>query len=179
MTCFAIVRGPADVSRATQEIGTLLSIAGSRQIGQPVQNLLGLWVHPTMVEKPPVCLVQPSVQKKEGNRQVVQTTSMLGIWTLCWLDSMQSIETGSLSQKEFFDCLLATSGEEAAEGKYIPVCSNETEFSEALNLQNSNANTVLPPLFWDTGKRRLSRIRLVVSRLSPDSDLPAAAPQEV
>lgn len=177
MTCFAIVRSPADVSRATQEIGTLLSIAGNSQTTEPARQLLGLWVHPTMVKEPPACLVKPSVQEKGGNPQVVQTTSMSGIWALCWLDDMQSAESGSLSQRELFDCLLATSGEEAAEGKYIPVYSNETEFSDALKLQNSNIHTVLPPLFWDTVKKRLSRLRLVSSRPSQTTDFANTAIQ--
>lgn len=174
MTCFAIVRGHSDVCRSIKEIGTLLSITRNRQPEQTMQHFLGLWVHPTMAKHPPACLVQPSVQEKGGKRHVVQTASVSGIWTLCWLESMHPAQSPALSQEEFFGCLLATSGEEAAEGKYIPVFSNETEFADALKLQNSNLRSVLAPLFWDTDKGRFSRLRLVSSKPSPVPDIPIA-----
>jgi hypothetical protein len=160
MICFALVRTIEDIPRASREIGILLSMHRKQRPANSAQHLLGIWVHRRMVAQPPSSLVRIVASEAVCRYQVVQTTSLSGIWTLCWLEPAPPA-SALPSQQELLDCLRATAGEDAGNGSYIPIFTTDSKLAEALKLRDSCPESVQPPLFWDSEKGRFSRVRLV------------------
>lgn len=167
MICFALVRTIEDIPRASREIGILLSMHRKQRPANSAQHLLGIWVHRRMAAQPPSSLVRIVASETICRYQVVQTTSLSGIWTLCWLEPAPPAPAPP-SQQELLDCLRATAGEDADNGIYIPVFTTNSKLVEAMKLQDSCPESVKPPLFWDSEKGGLSRVRLV--RQTPDRE---------
>ncbi|MBE1425496.1 hypothetical protein H4684_002149 [Desulfomicrobium macestii] len=167
MICLTLVNSIEDIARAGREIENLLSMRCKKRQENLLQHHLGIWVHRRMTVQPPSCLVRTTTSGVVCRYKLVQTASLLGIWTLCWLEPVPPAPSPP-SQQELFNCLRATAGEDAENGLYLPLYTSGLNLAEALTLRNTNPKSVHPPLFWDSEKSRFSRVRLV--RQTPRSE---------
>lgn len=155
MSMFAVVHRPAELTRACEEISEFLSFHRKKQPSARYDPLVGIWRDSTISEEVAANLDEEAPTIAGGLGKIRESTSLGGVWTLCWLHS-ESVSR--LSVGKALLQLSSSKTEDVLEGKFTPVfpvdmSDSEIEY-ELYTLQCRLPSRVMPPLWQErqTGK---------------------------
>jgi hypothetical protein len=134
MNILAVVRSLGDISHANIGLNNFLAFRYKHYPLNAADTLLGIWVDPQMSAAAPDFLMDDN-KATHQHLDIRETAGVLGIWTICWLESEDPKDGHEVSRLTILDSLLGRARQrrqESSLGCFIPVFPSYVPRSELI-----------------------------------------------